>query len=264
MSINEQAMKRAVLKENLKKAKEKATIARQQRARTKPDSPQFQEWDTCAKASENEIQLIKSQLAIPPETRQFYINYFANTFEGEIQAEEFNKIDTYKLELIYENYRELLEDDFSYLNTLLTLNSLQLKLISEEPFCELIEDMSLFKELAQCSPEQLKILQDYDIAKPLTEDNMSIPELMKLYEEDPVHLACLTCDSLYDLVLDIAPDVDPIVMEYARNMDIDLEDIASQLCESDASLFRLNASLYKEYESESFDKEYESDIDNSY
>ncbi len=83
-------------------------------------------------------------------------------------------------------------------------------------------------------------LVDFDLSKPFCERNMTLFELIKLYDENPMHLVCLTCDDLTELLLDNAPDIDPIVLEYAQEEDVDFEWVLEQFCESEQALFRQN------------------------
>ena len=69
---------------------------------------------------------------------------------------------------------------------------------------------------------------------------MEYTRLLRLYDQDPLHLECLTTDDLTELVLDYAPDIPDIVLEYAKEQDVDLHWVQNQLCDSDAIFMNLN------------------------
>lgn len=178
-------------------------------------------------------------LATDNTLRSELIRFFIEEFQATINA--FEKIDTAKLNFIRTYYLEILEAELVTLDELLMQPTQVLILLSNENLLELIQDeLVAFAELTSCSPQELEILLDYEIRLPIVENNLTVRQLLDLYNENPKHLEYLTCDDLYDAVLEMAPNVDPLLMHYAEEQNVDLEDVMDALCESDQMLFRIN------------------------
>ena len=188
---------------------------------------------------ENEQKPIQTRMAEDAQVRKNLIQYFIVLFE--VDKDRFIKIDTQKLTLLRETFNFIFADNDVELDEILEVSFQQLTIISQEPFYELLsEGLVQFRELAECSLQQLENLSRYDLQKPIVEKDMTIAELVKLYDEDPIHIVCLTCEDLTDYVLENAPGIHPIVLEYAKEEDVDFEDILEALGESDQLLFRHN------------------------
>ena len=135
--------------------------------------------------------------------------------------------------------------------------------ITDEELMELLNDEWVsFSQLAELSLEELNaLIECSDLQKAFNEYGYSFEELMKLYREDKMHLTCLTASDLTDLVLEYAPNIPAIMMEYAKNYDGDLQWINGELCDSDATLWEIELGYYdEELESEPEDDAYSSTI----
>lgn len=152
------------------------------------------------------------------------------------------KVSTYKLLFINDHFLDLLEDELVGFFQLTETSLDKLRLIKEEPFIELIVDGFIdFQELCDLSLDQLEAFLQSDIKKPI-EEGFSLKEIVALYEEDPIHLRCLTEDIL-DLINELSPDVNPIVMEYAQE-EVDPEDLNALIVnmgDVERSIFEANS-----------------------
>lgn len=100
--------------------------------------------------------------------------------------------------------------------------------------------LASFKQICELTPKEFEVFIESDLEKAINENAYAFEDLIKLYREDPLHLTCLTSD-LYDLLLERGPDDIPqIMINYAKEFDIDLEDIASEWGESDRLLMSWN------------------------
>lgn len=246
-SVDTEASELATLVDDRKRIEDRLHITRSQRARAKDGSPQKQKWIEETEELEDELREIQEKQQQDEEIRRPLIQYFVELFEED--HGRFSKIDTQKLVVLRENFYSILEDSDIDLDEILGVSSQQLYMLSQEPFYELLEDdMVTFPELTECTLLQLENLAQYNLRKPIEERGMSISELLRLYDEDPIHLTCLTCDDLTDSILENAPDIHPIVLQYAREEDVDFEYILEQLGESEQILFRQNIGFYDDRE----------------
>ncbi len=242
LSVNEKATQLATLRERKKQLEEKLSIARRQKARFK-DTPSKQE-SLDKRIADINTELTASNKVLDEDGKKHHLltEHFITACDS--SAKELEKVDTSKLEIIKDCFSEILEDDKEPFNILINMPTEKLRLLGKEVLVDLIlEGWVTFNELAQCSTEELGILSSYDdIKKPIIENEMSIGELLALHAKDPMHLTCLTCDDLTDLVYEMAPDVDPVLLDYAQQADVDFDWVIEQLSEYQAVLFKTNLS----------------------
>lgn len=252
MSINDQAMSLATARERQKHYSERISIIRRQRARYDSGTSKYIRWDKELTKIQRQLEKINNKLGEDTDRRKELIDNFVESFE--VDDIIFDKVDTSKLDFINETFIECLEEELVDLEDLLKLSLLQLRLIADERILDLIIDGIIsFDEIAECSLEELEALIQYDIKIPIIEQDMTIADLRRLYAEDPRHLIYLTCDDdeLYDLVQGEAPDVNPLLMQYAEDNCVDIEAIIGELGESEKQLFEVELGYYDESEQNS-------------
>lgn len=241
MNANREAMEHSKNYELYKKTEEKLSVARRLRNRFIEDPDKYNFWKEKIFTYEKNLEEKKIVLNEDSRFRENLINYFEEILK--IEKSKLEKIDTTKLNLIYCNYNEPLENEEIAFDDLVSLNALQLNLIADTTLLELVFAKYLtLQELAQCTPEELEIFLNCEIKPALLEHSLSFSQILLLYRENPLHLRCLTCNDIFDLVLEFAPEVNSIVMEYAD--DVDFNEVKEQLCETDGYTFDLNLSNY--------------------
>ncbi len=143
----------------------------------------------------------------------------------------------------YDSASDTEEENDAIFPELLNIDHQKRVLFQREPYLSLLQDEVVsIDELDQYDYEDLRGLADYDIQTPITERDLTIDDLITLYQEDPFHLVCLTCEDLTDLVLNTAPDVNKVLMGYAEEVDFNW--VSKQLCESEQMLFDMNLENY--------------------
>jgi hypothetical protein len=261
MSINNVAMNVATAREQQKYCSERVSIVRQHRARYEEGTAEYQRWNTELTQIQAKLEQANHILGDDLEHRRELIDGFVETYE--IDENIFDKIATPKLDFINETFSELLEEEFVILEDLLKLSLLQLRLLSEEKILDLIIDGTVsFDEFAECTVEELEAFIQYDIGYAIIERDVTIAELRRLYAENPDHLIYITCDDLDELVLQEAPDVPELLMEYARENDVDFDWILDELCESEQQIFRAKLGLDIDEDQDSEHNEYDDENDN--
>jgi|688.fasta_scaffold13698_5 hypothetical protein len=205
------------------------------------DKEKFEEYIEKIERLKAEKEQAEQTVEADKEEREEII---ANLCDSGVNREEISDcIPTPTLLIILEGYVDLLEMEIFSFEELISTPRQKLEIIRRKPFYDLLSDEKVdFKELTSLTIEELEILKDYDIQEALF-NGYSFKELIDLYRKDPLHLDCITKD-IYDLVLERAPDIDPIIMEYAVQQDIDLGEIADQLGESDRMTFEMNLDNY--------------------
>ena len=192
-------------------------------------------------------------------SRQQLIIYFVNNYSARV--DHFEKVSLEKMQLIYDNYTDLLAKKVITLEQLLTISAQKLLLTTDESIMELLASGRVtFYDLAHCSLDELAEFTRYDISKPILEQDMPFLDLLELYRKNPMHLKCLTCDDLAELVLEQAPDIDAIVMEYAQEAHVDFDEILNELGDTDAMLLRNRLGYYDDL-SEGYEDDNGSDVD---
>lgn len=259
LSINEEEMELAIHKTLLKESEDRISIARQLRKKFEDkNEEQFKKWD------EELTRLIKQQEAAEAainKSAKYRLEIINELNERGIKPQQISsKVPTYKLSIIAEKFGEMIGADVVSFAELMNVSVEQIVVIADEPYYDLlVNEIITFAELASLSESDLLALAEYDILKPL-EEGYSISRLAELYKENPMHLTCLTYDDLTDLVLEQAPDVDSIVLEYAREQDVDFYWILEQLGETDQILFKSNLGYYEDDpQTEEYNQGYESE-----
>lgn len=116
----------------------------------------------------------------------------------------------------------------------------KLALFSNENLLELLEDNYFsITEIDRANTQELAKLLSYSNLKKAFHEGYSLNKLLNLLKKDKWHISCLTADSLEDLVLDEAPQVPGLVLEYAQENEVDFEAISNSLCRSERNEFRL-------------------------
>lgn len=263
MSINSEALRIAEAKQNHKYYSDRISMLWRQRARYAEDAAQHQELSVEITQTENEIANCNSIIEGDIKYRKELIQELRDLCD--VEKKEFSKIDTTKIAFIHDNFSELLQQELVDIFRLLNMPFQQLILIAEEEIIDLlIDELTNLDELAKCSIEELEAFSQYNISFAILERGMTITELRKLYSENPDHLEYITCEDLDDLVLQEAPDLPALLLEYARNYDVDLEWVMDELCESEQLLFRIRLGLDEDYEEDPFDGDEQYDEEEYY
>jgi hypothetical protein len=133
---------------------------------------------------------------------------------------------------------ELIADEVLELEKLLNLPKEKFELLEDSQLVELLHQRKVtVDEIEKIELETLILLLEFEnLGKPL-ENGYTLIDLATKYQEDPLHITCLTEDDLTDLVLDRAPDVPKLIIEYAIEEDVDFSWVREQLCLSDQILF---------------------------
>jgi hypothetical protein len=151
-----------------------------------------------------------------------------------------------------------IEDDADNLAIILSFSSNKLNLLGNDQLLELLEDNYLsIADIASFKSKELKDLLEFEnLKKPLSE-NYSLENLLKLFKEDANHIRCLTADDMTSIVLDEAPDVPDLILQYANEEDVDFDFIAKNLSHSERSLFNLCLNNYFHSDSNQSEDEYD-------
>lgn len=140
----------------------------------------------------------------------------------------------------------VIEDDVENLTTILSFSSNKLRLLDNHQLLELLEYNHLtIKDIACCNSNALANLLEFDnLQKPFSE-HYSLKDLLKLLKEDANHIRCLTTDDMTDLVLEEAPNVPDLILQYAEeDGEVDFGYISKNLSSSDRSLFNICRKKY--------------------
>ena len=258
MSINHEALEIAKLRADEASVIDKLSLARRQRARYK-DKARVEKYTHEISELEAKKKLVDEKLNHIANSRQQLINYFVKNCSAKV--DHFEKVSLEKMQLIYDHYTELLAKKVITLEQLLTISAQKLLLTTDESIMELLASGRVtFYDLAHCSLDELAEFTRYDISKPILEQDMPFLDLLELYRKNPMHLKCLTCDDLAELVLEQAPDIDAIVMEYAQEAHVDFDEILNELGDTDAMLLRNRLGYYDDL-SEGYEDDNGSDVD---
>lgn len=151
-----------------------------------------------------------------------------------------------------------IEDDADNLAIILSFSSDQLNLLGSDQVLELLEESYLsIEDIASCKSKDLTNLLEFEnLEKPLSE-NYSLKKLLKLLKEDADHIRCLTADDMTDIVLDEAPNVPALILQYADDEDVDFEFIAESLSYSEQRLFDLCLNNYFHGDSNQSEDDYD-------
>lgn len=152
----------------------------------------------------------------------------------------------------------VIEEDVENLTIILSFSSNKLDLLGNDQLLELLEDNYLsVKDIASCKSNDLANLLEFEnLQKPLSE-NYSLNNLLKLLKEDENHIRCLTADDMTDLVLEEAPDVPDLILQYADEEDVDFDFIVKNLSYSERSLFNICLNNYFHSDSSQSEDEYD-------
>ncbi len=133
-----------------------------------------------------------------------------------------------------------IDDDIENLTIILSFSSNKLDLLGNDQLLELLEDNHLsINKIAACKSKDLANLLEFEnLQKPLSE-NYSLKNLLKLLKDDANHIRCLTADDMTDLVLDEAPDVPDLILQYADEEGVDFDFIVKSLSRSERILFNI-------------------------
>jgi hypothetical protein len=240
------------LTENIKKAKstslrdrkkeitDKLSVARRQVARFRNNKKQkenHKKWSHELKKLNEEFQRLNVLLEDDMVHRQELIAFFVHNYS--IDESVLRSINNFKLDLIQTYFDGHLDCELVTLVDLINTRISILILITNQNLMKLLEDEEIsFAELTTYTETQLEVLKEYDISLAL-DKGYTLDELLSLYSEDSMHLDCLCCDDITDLVLEQAPDIHPIVMEYAIDFDVDFDFILESLCDSDSMQLRI-------------------------
>jgi hypothetical protein len=258
LSINETAMELANHKMLLQESKDKISIARRLRKKfADKNEAQFKKWDEKLTRWTKQQEIAKAAI---DKSSEFRLEVISELEEHGVEIQLISdKIPTHKLSIINEKFGELIGAEVVSFAELVSMSVERLTIITGEPYYDLLMDEIIsFAELADLSKGNLLALAEYNILKPL-EEGYSIAELAKLYKKNPIHLTCLTCADLTDLVLEEASDIDPIVRQYAEEQGVDFDWILEQLGETDQVLFRAKLGYDEDPQTEEYDQDYESE-----
>ncbi|MDP3268880.1 MAG: hypothetical protein Q8M40_07505, partial [Legionella sp.] len=175
--------------------------------------------------------------------------------DEEISLGELMKLDKKRLAIICQNpIISTIADDANNFDKICGFSENKMNLLANENLLQLLEyNLITLDEIRESNTGDLAKLLEFDnLDKPLSED-YSLKELLQLLNEDENHIHCLTTDDLAELVLFEAPHVPELILMYARNEDVDFNDISEQLCSSDRILFKqCLENCFTESEDESF------------
>ncbi len=126
--------------------------------------------------------------------------------------------------------------------------------IAEIPWCEnWKEEVIEAIRATQVTVEELQDMSEIGDISLILNEGYSLSDVVTLYRENPIHITCLTYianDQLEELILDLAPEVNPIAMSYVRELQ-DADDdndilswVRAQLGESDQMLWDANLDFY--------------------
>lgn len=166
-----------------------------------------------------------------------------------------------------ESVTELISDDVLDLDDLIEapIQALRDILYDQEIFGLMEESDISFRALLSlhefCEENGEDFLELAEKARDFLELGETIEKFIELYQDTPLHIECMIGDPT-DIALEQAPDIDPIVMEYLEEDDINW--IREQLGETDQILLDANLGLQNdEYDDEQDDK-YEEEYQEEY
>ncbi|MFN7094783.1 MAG: hypothetical protein ACK4M7_05400, partial [Burkholderiales bacterium] len=258
MSFNPEDMELARLRAEHKILAEDVLNLRRQRgsAKRKNDKGKVAVYTKQLEKTQNRLDEIKATINNNAMYRNEIINYFCDAFK--CREEVFAKVSTSKLEVINDYYSDWLEDGSIELTTLLKLSSQKLRLLISEPYYEiLLEEIDIFDELVDVSAKDLIRMSEYDLEYATSETRLTLNELINLYQTDFTAFECATCRDLEAKMLEIAPNVDETVLEYALKRGVRPEDLMSNLNETEQEEFESNL----EDAGYEFDDDLEADIE---
>lgn len=181
--------------------------------------------------------------------------------ENEITLTKLTNLTSKQLTLICQDeVIAVIEEDTDNLAIILSFSSDKLNLLGNDQLLELLRDNYLsIVDIESCECKDLSDLLEFDnLQKPLSE-NCSLKKLLKLLKEDANHIRCLTSNNMTSLVLDEAPDVPDLILEYADNEDVDFDSIVKNLSYSERILFNSCLNNYFHNDSNQSEDEYADD-----
>jgi hypothetical protein len=243
MSVNPEGMELAMLRAEKRILREEITNSRRQIGKVKDKNGENEEkikdYNSRIKKMHARLDKIRASLAKNKRHRSEIIDYFCEAFN--CREEIFTKVSTTKLEIINDYYSDWLEEGSVELTTLLNLPSQKLRLLISEPYHELLlEEIDIFDELVEVSTKDLIRMSEYDLEYATSEARLTLDELINLYQTDFTAFECATCRDLEAKMLEIAPNVDETVLEYALNQGVRPEDLMSNLNEIEQEEFKSN------------------------
>lgn len=173
--------------------------------------------------------------------------------DEEINWEVLAELPDEKLEIICKSeIVNLIADNPELFNTLIAFPDEKFALLENEQLLELLDERKVtIDEIDTLDEVDVESILDYDnLKKPLSE-GYKIAKLVKKFAVDPMHLTCLTCDDLEDLVVDLAPDVPDLVMKYAHENGVKFSLVKKQLGKSERLLFDQTVDNYFHDQAES-------------
>lgn len=247
LTINDHDMRCGLLMQEFKFLMDKLDVCKKLRGRFEGTSnydainDQVIKYEARQKAVSKELDGLR-------EESDLYVDYFQTTYGVDIEI--LKQMSLTKLILIHSYFDELMQNDLASFDDFVSMPINTLTALTHELFVELLtEEQVTLDELINLSPAEIQVFSDCDnFMRIFTEHNMIFSDFIKLYREDPEHLTYLTTDDLTDLMMEEAPDISPLLEEYARNNDVDFDYVRSQLGESDQILWDIRFGVYQDSE----------------